>query len=192
MDLLLVGLGNPGRQYDATRHNVGFDFIEHLSKKYDIHLKRALFLPAQVGKGIVDTKKCILVKPQTYMNRSGDIFPKIFNQTNTTKSNLLVVCDNLDLPVGEARLKLKGSSGGQKGLKSISAKIGTEDFMRLFIGIGRPESRDGVVGHVLSKPNRADQEKIANLIDFISTRLFQIEQNGIEWVINEINSRRAD
>ncbi len=133
MDLLIIGLGNPGRQYEETNHNVGFDFINGLSQKLSIRLKKALFLQAEVGRAVFNGNKIILVKPQTFMNRSGDIFPKILKYTGLGVESLLVVCDQLDLPPGVARLKKSGSAGGQKGLNSIIQKLNTNQFMRLFI-----------------------------------------------------------
>ena len=153
MDLLIVGLGNPSRQYDATRHNVGFDFLNLLSQKWNLVFKRAIFLPAEVARGTVSGCRVALVKPQTYMNLSGDIFPRIFKQLDMDVSNLLVVCDNMDLPAGTVRLKRQGGSGGQKGLQSIIDRLQTRQFYRLFVGIGRPLPFQEVVSHVLSKPN---------------------------------------
>lgn len=190
MNLLVVGLGNPGRQYDETRHNVGFDFLESIAKICGIHFKRGILLPAEVGKGFCNGNKIILVKPRTFMNCSGDIFPKILQQHDMDPSNLLVVCDNMDLEVGTARLKLKGSSAGQKGLQSIIRKLGTDQFMRLYIGVGKPLHKDGVVDYVLGRPSLKDRTQIEQILSFSVDWLLKISELGVDRVINEINSQK--
>lgn len=190
MDLLIVGLGNPGRQYDETRHNVGFDFIERLAELCQIRMKRGLLIQAETGKGLVSGSRVVLVRPQTYMNRSGDIFPKILKQHNMDLSNLVVVCDNLDIPPGAARLKLSGSSAGQKGLGSIIKKSGSQEFKRLYLGVGRPVEHQTVVNHVLSKPRGEDARKITEAIDDSARSLLKLIDSEAERVVHEINSRK--
>lgn len=192
MDLLIVGLGNPSRQYDKARHNVGFDFIEHLAKKYDVVFKKGIFSNVVVSKAIVNGHKLFLAMPQTYMNNSGQIFPSVLKQTNLDVENLLVVCDNLDLPPGQMRLKKSGSSGGQKGLASISSYLHTNDFKRLFIGIGRPVDRADVVDYVLSRHTKADEAKVKACFEAAESEIETILEDNLEGAIARVNSFKAE
>lgn len=193
MDLLLVGLGNPSRQYDATRHNVGFDFLDTLAAQWNLSFKRALFLPAEVARVSVGASRLVLVKPQTYMNLSGDIFPRIFKQVNMGVDNLLVVCDNMDLPPGVIRLKKEGGSGGQKGLQSIIDRLGTKQFYRLFVGIGRPHPSQEVPAYVLSRPSANERKTIQKAFEFALHQIEWLSSTGEDRkVIHEINSYRPE
>lgn len=188
MNLFLIGLGNPGRQYDKTRHNVGFDFIDRIAEKHNVKMKRKLLIPAEVGSFNLLSDKIILVKPLTFMNCSGDIFPRILKNTNMDISNICVICDNLDLPPGTVRLKQKGSSAGQKGLKSIINALSTDLFNRLYIGVGRPLNREDVVEHVLARPVGKEKKQIEGAIEHSVDSLLTLTQQKQELVLNEINS----
>lgn len=192
MDLLIVGLGNPGRQYDKTRHNVGFDFIEILANRFCVTFKRALFAQATIGKTQIADAKLALAVPFTYMNNSGDIFPSILKQTNMDLSNLVVVCDNMDLAPGHLRLKSGGSSGGQKGLQSIIDRVGTKDFCRLFIGIGRPSFDNDVISHVLSKAPKDESLLIYNAMEFAAKEIISLTNSTYQKVATSINSYNPD
>ena len=163
MDIrLVVGLGNPGKEYENTRHNVGFMVIDELVRSLRIKkpLEEALSL---VYKTRIGGKEVILAKPQTYMNNSGAAVFNLLEEYNLSPENMLVVYDDLDLPLGSMRLRLKGSSGGHKGVESIIKYIGTQNFPRLRIGIGRPKKKEDVVKYVLS-PFPPEEEKIINQV----------------------------
>lgn len=145
----LVGLGNPGREYEKTRHNVGFRVIDRLSGKCGIPLKMTKW-QALLGEGKIDGEKFLLVKPLTYMNRSGEAVQKVLHWYKLSLEELLVVYDDLDLPVGKLRLREKGSAGGHNGMKSIIAHLGSDSFKRIRIGIGRPPEGMQVPDYVLS------------------------------------------
>lgn len=147
---LIVGLGNPGKEYEETRHNIGFKVIDLLSRKLDIPLANTKF-KGIYGMGMKNGERVILLKPMTFMNLSGEAVRPIMDYYDIEPENLLVIYDELDLPVGKIRLRYKGSSGGHNGLKSIISHIGTQEFNRIRIGIGRPELGVTTVDHVLGK-----------------------------------------
>jgi len=159
MDIkLVVGLGNPGKEYENTRHNVGFMVIDELVKtlKAKGPFQEALSLLYKTRLG---GKEVLLAKPQTYMNNSGAAVINLLEEYSLSPEEMIVVYDDLDLPLGSMRLRLKGSSGGHRGVESIINYIGTQNFPRLRIGIGRPKKKEDVVKYVLS-PFPPDEERI--------------------------------
>lgn len=147
---IIVGLGNPGIKYALTRHNVGFWLIDELASRWGIQVTKDKW-KSVVGEGMVQGEKVILIKPQTYMNLSGEAIRPAMDWLKADLEDLCVIYDDLDLPPGRIRLRLKGSSGGHNGMKSIIQHLGTDQFKRVKIGIGRPESgRQSVADYVLS------------------------------------------
>lgn len=146
---VIVGLGNPGRRYANTRHNVGFWVIDCLSDQWRIPVKKEKW-KSEVGEGQINGENVLLVKPQTYMNRSGESVQEICRFFQLDLDHLLVIYDDLDLPVGRIRLRAKGSSGGHNGMKSIFAHLKTEKIKRIKIGIGHPEGNADIADYVLS------------------------------------------
>ncbi len=164
MDIrLIVGLGNPGKEYENTRHNVGFMVVDELVKSLKLKnpSEEALSLLYRTRIG---GKEVIFAKPLTYMNNSGAAVYNLLEEFNLSPENMLVVYDDLDLPLGSIRLRLKGSSGGHKGVESIIKYIGTENFPRLRIGIGRPKKKEDVVKYVLSPFSREEENTINKVI----------------------------
>jgi PTH1 family peptidyl-tRNA hydrolase len=165
---LIVGLGNPGNKYAGTRHNVGFDVIEHLSKRWQIGLKEDRKFQGEYGAGwFRPQRKVSLLKPLTYMNRSGQSIRAVVDWLKLPPASVLVVYDDMDLPIGKLRLRLSGSAGGHNGMKSTISHLGTQDFPRMRIGIGAANQRDerdrAVVSHVLgnfSKPERQTMDEV--------------------------------
>ena len=186
---MVVGLGNPGERYAGTRHNVGFMVVDALARSLGVPFKKRLFHSYSIGKGNHSGIPLYLVKPLTYMNESGRAVREVLRETGTEPSSLLVICDSLDLSPGNLRFKLKGSSGGQKGLQSIILAIGTEDFMRLSIGIGRPEHKGQVIAHVLGAPRSAEENLMGQAIDQAVRSVLQLAMEGPARVMNEINRR---
>ena len=133
-----------------------------------------------------------LVKPLSYMNRSGDIFPEILRRTGSRVEDILVVCDTLDLPPGRCRLKRKGSSAGQKGLESIIRKLGRSDFLRLYIGIGRPGRRTDVVDYVLSEPRGGEALLLEEAVHQACDAVLQLMEGGLERIMNVVNKKNAE
>jgi PTH1 family peptidyl-tRNA hydrolase len=152
---VVVGIGNPGRQYAHTRHNVGFDVVDALARSDGIDIARRRF-DALLGEGAVAGKRVVLVKPQTYVNNSGYAVRQAADWWKVAPERVLVVCDDANLPLGRIRFRREGSSGGHNGLESIITHLGTEQFPRLRIGIGRTEG--GLVGHVLGRFSAAERK----------------------------------
>jgi len=187
---LVLGLGNPGARYRLTRHNAGFWVVDYLSEALQIPVKRTFLKPYQLGMKRVNGPLLALAKPLTYMNRSGQVIEPLLKKTAFPLSSLLVVCDTLDLPPGIIRLRRRGSSAGHNGLKSIIAALQTEEFMRLYIGIGRPPTSGGsVVEHVLGEPTDIEQSLLKEAIERSGQAILRILDQGPEAVMNEINRK---
>ncbi len=160
---LVVGLGNPGKEYEDTRHNVGFKVTDEIAKRFRIrnfreeHLSHTFTLK-------LSGREIIFAKPQTYMNNSGLAVVNLLEENRIEPSEMLVVYDDLDLPLGVTRLRMSGSSGGHRGMESIIKSIGTENFPRLKIGIGRPKRKNDVVNYVLSPFKKEELETLNAVI----------------------------
>ena len=155
---LIVGLGNPGTTYAKTRHNIGFELVDSLAKAHGIALTNRRD-KALTGRGLIMGQAVMLVKPQTYMNLSGDAVSAIAQKESIEHSEILVLCDDINLPPGRMRLRGSGSAGGQNGLKDLIAKLEGEDFPRLRIGVGAPPaSGSEQINWVLSKFSPADRK----------------------------------
>lgn len=146
---IVIGLGNPGKKYENTRHNVGFMMVDHLAAMWDVSMTQTKF-KSLVGEGKRGMEKVLLVKPQTYMNLSGEAVRELVEFFKPDMQNVLIIYDDLDLPVGKIRLRAKGSAGGHNGMKSIIAHLGTDEFNRMKIGIDRPDKGKNVADYVLS------------------------------------------
>ncbi|MBP2072339.1 MAG: peptidyl-tRNA hydrolase, family [Thermoanaerobacterium sp.] len=181
---IIVGLGNPGREYEGTRHNMGFDVIDNLSAKLNIDVKKLRF-KSLIGEGIYKEEKVILQKPQTYMNSSGEAVYDIVNFYKLPLSNLIVVYDDKDLDVGKIRIRKKGSSGGHNGMKSIIYLLNSEDFPRVRVGIGKPKG--DMIEHVLGRFDKSDKLVVDNSIDKAADAIIDIIENGVEHAMNLFN-----
>ena len=163
---IIAGLGNPKREYDNTRHNIGFDMIDAMAEKYHISV-RNIKSRAMTGQGIITGQKVILVKPLTFMNLSGEsIRPLVDYYKIDAGRELIVVSDDINLPAGQIRIRKKGSAGGPNGLKNIIAQLGSEEFQRIRIGVGgKPENydlADYVLGH-FTKEEKSLMEKTVSM-----------------------------
>ncbi|MFW6329524.1 MAG: aminoacyl-tRNA hydrolase [Alkalispirochaetaceae bacterium] len=188
---LVVGLGNPGRRFENTRHNIGFAFVDHLSALGGRRLRRphlfgllGSYRYARLASAGLD-----LAQPLTYMNRSGSVLPELLARSGVEEGRLLVVTDNLDLPPGMIRLKRRGSGGGHNGLKSITAALGHSDYPRLYIGIGHPGDPQGVVPHVLSRPSPAEQELLDGAVKRSAEVMVRLPEIGFEAAMHELNKK---
>ncbi len=168
---LICGLGNPGKKYQNTRHNVGFDLVNAIVKKYNFKLDKK-DKTKEIYKGSIKKINCFLCKPQTYMNVSGSPIGEIVNFFKIPKSKILIIHDDLDLIVGKVKIKIGGGNGGHNGLSSIDQTIG-KNYKRLRIGIGHPGSKDLVSSYVLKKFNKADRKIIEKIIEVL-TELFSL------------------
>ncbi|AMR82568.1 aminoacyl-tRNA hydrolase [Bacillus thuringiensis] len=147
---LIVGLGNPGREYELTRHNIGFMAIDELAKRWNISLNEQKF-KGVFGAGFVNGEKVILLKPLTYMNLSGESIRPLMDYYKIDVEDFVVMYDDLDIPVGKLRLRMKGSAGGHNGVKSMISQLGTQEFQRIRMGIDRPKNGMKVVDYVLGR-----------------------------------------
>lgn len=157
---LIVGLGNPGREYEATRHNAGFWWVDRFAQQNKINFKADAKFHGLVARGQIQGREIYLLKPQNFMNVSGRAVGAITQFYKIAPENILVAHDELDLSPGVAKLKLGGGHGGHNGLKDIIAHLGSRDFWRLRIGIGHPGERAEVVNYVLNPPRREEAELI--------------------------------
>lgn len=160
---LIVGLGNPGKQYEKTRHNIGFEVIDKLSERLSIPLDQAKF-KGLYGIGHSHGEKVLLLKPLTYMNLSGESIRSIMDYYDIDLEDLIVIYDDMDLPVGKIRLRQKGSAGGHNGVKSTIAHIGSQQFNRIRVGINRPTNGQSITDYVLGKFTKEEMAMIDEVI----------------------------
>lgn len=185
---LIVGLGNPGREYRDTRHNVGFTVVEEMVRRHGLALAMG---PAQVPETFIAKKygsdPLLLAKPLTYMNRSGDAVAALARYYDIGADDLLVVVDDAALPLGRLRARSRGSAGGHNGLKSIIERLGTMEFARLRLGVGRGDPRRDLADHVLAKFEPDEQAALEDLITRAADAAEMFAVDGIEKVMNAYN-----
>ena len=184
---LIVGLGNPGDKYKETRHNVGFAVLSRLAKKYGAGTPRARFQGETIEATIAQTK-VLLLTPLTYMNASGGSVLAARDFYKIENSEVLVVCDDFNLPLGKLRLRAKGSAGGQNGLADVLRRLGTEDLSRLRIGVGAPAEGRGATGHVLGRFAKDEQPIIAEALDRATDAAVLWVKSGLEAAMNQYNA----
>ena len=186
---LVVGLGNPGKQYEATKHNIGFMVIDAIADSVP-HTPWKEEQSAEVCSITVDGEKVLLVKPQTFMNASGESVGPLMRYYKIDPSDVYCIYDDMDLPVGKLRIRPNGSSGGHNGIKSLISHIGTENFPRFRVGIGRPLPQWTVIDHVLAPFSEESQEKVQKGIkDTVKAVLGTLEV-GIDKGMNLFNPKR--
>jgi PTH1 family peptidyl-tRNA hydrolase len=183
---LIVGLGNPGSKYDRTRHNIGFDVVDSAARYWQIPCAPHRKFQGDFGEGGVHGHKLGLLKPSTYMNNSGQAIRAVVDWYKLSPAAVLVIYDDMDLPLGRLRLRFKGSAGGHNGMKSTIAHLGTSDFPRLRLGIGSPtgDRKSETVSHVLSKFAPEELEPVQNAIDQSLRLLDSILTKGWEMSLN--------
>ena len=160
---LFVGLGNPGKQYEHTRHNIGFEVIDECSRLFNIPLDQAKH-KGLYGMGFYRGEKILLLKPLTYMNLSGESIRAVVDYYQIDIEDVVIIYDDLDLPVGKVRLRQKGSAGGHNGIKSTIAHLGTQEFNRIRIGINRPPKGMKVPDYVLGRFTKEEQESVMDAV----------------------------
>ena len=185
---LIVGLGNPEPKYDNTRHNIGFAVIDELAKVWQMPLKENKRFQGLFSEGVAaGGKKVRLLKPLTYMNRSGQSVRAVADWYKLEPSSVLVVYDDMDLPVGKLRMRLSGSAGGHNGMKSIIAHLGVKEFPRLRIGIGKSDGEKGTISHVLGKFAPQEMKTIEEIL-YISVKAIELGlKEGMEQSMNRYN-----
>ncbi|MDB4807948.1 aminoacyl-tRNA hydrolase [Verrucomicrobia bacterium] len=185
--LLIVGLGNPGKDYAATRHNVGFMALDRLAKRLCIEWEASKKFNSRLAKGRQDGNTVFLSKPQGYMNLSGQSVAPLAQYYQIPNERVMVVVDDLDLPLGAVRMRPGGGTGGHRGLDSIQGLLGKDDFPRLRLGIGRPESNRDVSGFVLGKFAEAETELIEKVLETAADQLTCWVLQGIGQAMNNYN-----
>ncbi|MFQ3548558.1 MAG: aminoacyl-tRNA hydrolase [Armatimonadota bacterium] len=186
--IVIVGLGNPGLRYAHTRHNVGFDVVDIFAKRNNVKISYRQYR-SLVGRFRHNNEEIMLVKPQTYMNESGMAVGEIFKRNQLSPDKLLIVYDDMDLPLGKIRIKPSGSSGGHKGMKSIIHHIGTQDFPRIRIGIGKDNN---VIDHVLNRFNKKEKAIIQPTIQAAAESIEMILDKGLDLAMNIYNRYGED
>jgi PTH1 family peptidyl-tRNA hydrolase len=184
---LVVGLGNPGRQYAGTRHNVGFDVLWRVGERFSAPPPRAKF-EAEVSEIGVGNERVLLLAPQTFMNLSGRSVRQALDFYKLAPADLLVISDDLNLPCGQVRLRGSGSAGGQKGLQNIIDQLGTNHFARLRIGIGRPRGEADVTGYVLQRFSRGERDQIDPAIELAANGVELWVREGPDKAMNRVNA----
>jgi PTH1 family peptidyl-tRNA hydrolase len=189
---VIVGLGNPGRKYEGTPHNVGFDVVDCLAHGSGCKLRRSLRFRAQTAKTVIGAETVLLVKPQTYMNLSGESVGALMRYHKVPPTELLVLLDDVDLDIGRIRVRPRGGSGGHKGLKSLIQHVGTEEFVRIRMGVGRGRAESDVVSHVLSPFSAAQRDSVRSMVDRAADAVGVVLESGVESAMNRFNSAATD
>jgi len=183
---LIVGLGNPEAEYGKTRHNMGFNTINKISQQYNIEVKQNKF-QALYGSGMIEKEKVILLKPQTYMNLSGNSVKEVVDFYKIEKEKILVIYDDMDIEPGKIKIRKKGSAGGHNGMKSIIQMIGTEEFPRIRVGIGRPIHKDDEINYVIGAIPEEDLKRLDEGIEKAQKAVEEILRNGVDSAMNKYN-----
>ncbi len=185
----IFGLGNPGLQYRNTRHNCGFRFVERVALQYHRQLKFNARLQSSLVRVTINGASVWLVQPMTFMNRSGTAFNLVNRYYGIDPSRTIIVYDDLDLPVGNIRIRSSGGAGGHNGVSDIITNGGLRDFLRIRLGIGRPHRNTNTIPYVLSNPSAADQLLIDQAIDDAIDALPELLTGNVEKVMTSLHSR---
>jgi len=189
---LIVGLGNPTKQYEKTRHNIGFDVMDALADKYNISISENKH-KALCGKGVIEGMKVVLAKPQTYMNLSGESVAELVNYYKLDpESELIVVFDDISLEPGNIRIRKKGSAGGHNGIKNIIANLGSSVFPRIKVGVGEKPPKWDLADYVLGHFSKEEQEQMEEGYEHAVCAVKEIVTGNIEAAMNEYNRKKKE
>ncbi len=183
---LIVGLGNPESDYSKTRHNMGFNVINKLSEKYGIEVNKSKF-KGLVGSGIIENEKVILLKPQTFMNLSGESIIEAVNFYKITLENLIVIYDDIDIEPGNIRIRKNGSAGTHNGMKSVINILNTEEFTRIRVGIGKPKENMDMISYVIGHIQEEDIENLNKGVEIAKEAVIEIIKNNVDSAMNKFN-----
>lgn len=184
---IIAGLGNPGKKYVGTRHNMGFEALDAVAAKYDIDIKKAKF-NALYGEGIIEGEKAVLVKPQTFMNLSGEAIREFREWYKTDNSQIIIIYDDVSLPVGKMRIRPKGSAGGHNGMKSIIYQLNSDEFTRIKIGVGSPDNPEfDLADYVLGKFSKNEVKELVPVAVKTAEAVGEIIKNGLEKAMARFN-----
>ena len=183
---LIVGLGNPGKQYEATRHNVGFITIDEIAKELDIKVDKLKF-KSLIGEGRIGSEKIILAKPQTFMNLSGQAVVELMNYYKVDLSNMIVIYDDIDLDTGRIRIRKSGSSGTHNGMKNIIYLLGKQDFPRIRIGVSKPKHGEDLANFVLGRFDKTESANVADSIKSAKSAVIETVETNLDKAMNMYN-----
>lgn len=183
---IIAGLGNPGREYDGSRHNVGFMTIDKLADRYHIEIREKAHR-AYIGKGMIEGQRVILIKPQTYMNLSGESIRSVMDFYKVELENLIVIFDDISLEPGQLRIRKKGSAGGHNGIKSIIAHLGTQDFARIKVGVGAKPPKMDLAYYVLGHFSKGEKERMEQAYNDGAAAAAAMMAEGIDNAMNRYN-----
>ncbi len=183
---MIAGLGNPGKQYDSTRHNIGFISLDYLASYFSVKMNKLKF-KAVFGEGTIAGEKVLFVKPQTFMNLSGESLREIVRFYKIPQENMIVVYDDVSLPVGKIRIRPKGSDGGHNGIKSIIYQLATDIFPRVKMGVGAPPEHWDMADWVLGKFTDEDVSVLARSVEKLPDIVEEIIKNGTAGAMNRFN-----
>lgn len=183
---LIVGLGNPGKEYENTRHNMGFKVLNKLSEKYSIPITKSKF-NGKYGTGTIENEKVILLEPQTYMNLSGEAIKPMLDFYKVAPSKLLVIYDDIDVEPGKIKIRMKGGPGTHNGMKSVVNIVGTEEFPRVRVGIGQPIIKLAMVDYVIGYVPEEELKILNDGIEKAAEAVEEILKHGINYAMNKFN-----
>lgn len=186
---LIAGLGNPTKEYDKTRHNVGFSVLDVLADKYGIDVSERKHR-AYCGKGIIEGQKVLLVKPQTFMNLSGESLRSAVDYYKIAPEDIIVIYDDISLEPGQLRIRQKGSAGGHNGIKNIIAQLGTQEFPRIKVGVGAKPPRMDLADYVLSRFSKGEQELMDAAFREAADAAVMMMTDGAERAMNHYNAKK--
>lgn len=188
---VVVGLGNPGSRYERTPHNIGFAVADELARRASAEWKHSRRFRAELARGTLGGTEVLLVKPQTFMNLSGEAVAPVLRYHAAETGDIVVVMDDADLPEGRLRLRGAGGTGGHRGLESVVLSLGTGDFARVRVGIGRREGPSGLVGHVLAPVTGAAQKQMNETVCRAADAVERLVGAGLQAAMNEFNTKTA-
>lgn len=187
-DFLIIGLGNPGKQYETTRHNAGFICIDILAEKYGIKINKLKFR-SLMGEGRIEGKRCLLLKPQTYMNLSGEAVRDAVDFYKIPVENIIVICDDISLDPGKMRIRRKGSDGGQRGMKNIIYHLRSDNFPRIKIGVGaKPNPEYDLADWVISRFTQSEAKLIKQVAEDTVSAIEYMVKGDIDKAMSNYNS----
>lgn len=183
---IIIGLGNPEKDYSNTRHNMGFQVINKLAKQYEIEVTKSKF-KGLYGNGVIEGEKVILLKPQTFMNLSGESVKEILQFYKTDIEQIILIYDDIDIEPGVIKIRKTGGPGTHNGMKSVVHEINTQNFKRVRIGIGMPEDKEDLIEYVIGAIPEEDKEPLEKGIELAKEAVVEIIKNGIDIAMNKFN-----
>lgn len=184
---MVVGLGNPGREYQHTRHNIGFDVLDELARRHGGSFRGSFRFPAETAEARIGSDAVLLVKPKTYMNGSGEAVGPLMRKRGIALADLIVVVDDVDIELGRLRIRAAGSPGGHNGLKSVQAALGSDEYVRVRVGVGRPKASGEMVDHVLSKFAPDEKQTVADMVVKAADAVEVLMSDGLAKAMNNFN-----